>query len=194
MIRRHYWFLLGFLLALAAGWGAFPLALYRSEPQPLQFSHHTHTGETLGLDCADCHGFDSDGRFQGIPSTERCSECHSVALGTSADEQRLVSEYAEQARGIPWKVYARQPDNVWFPHAAHVLRGELSCDVCHGLHGQSASLREVQTNRLSGYSRDVWGARIGGSLWGPPQGMKMDRCIACHAEHGRTEGCIACHR
>jgi hypothetical protein len=194
MTRGHRWFFLGSVLALAAGWGAFPLALYRSEQQPLQFSHRTHTGESLGLECAYCHGFQDDGRFTGIPETARCIECHASMLGQTEEERLLVTEYTEPGRAIPWRIYARQPDNVWFPHAAHVLRAELPCSSCHGDHGESETLQPLETNRISGYSRNVWGPRIGGSFWGPPQGMKMDRCITCHEQQGRHDGCIACHR
>jgi hypothetical protein len=194
MRSGHRWFLPGVVLALVAGWGAFPLALYRCETQPLQFNHRAHTGESLGLSCSDCHGFNDDGTFTGIPKTERCAECHSSMLTESEDERRLIAEYIAPGREIPWKVYARQPDNVWFPHSPHVLRAQLSCQVCHGPHGESTTLRALERNRISGYSRDIWGASIGGSLWGRAQGMKMDRCIACHRDRGDTDGCIACHR
>ena len=188
------WFLLGFVLALGAGWGVFPLTLYRAEEQPLQFSHRTHTGESLGLACTDCHALDEEGTFVGLPSTQRCLECHSTSLGESQEEGRFLTSYGETEEEIPWKVYARQPDNVWFPHAPHLLGAELECSECHGQHGDSQGLRALEVNRISGYSRDIWGPRLGGALWGPPQGMKMDRCIDCHAKRGGPEGCIACHR
>ena len=40
--------------------------------QPLQFSHVAHKGDDVGLKCEDCHVFDKDGRFFGIPSIEKC--------------------------------------------------------------------------------------------------------------------------
>ncbi len=86
-------------------------------------------------------------------------------------------------RPIPWRVYARQPDNVHFPHAVHVKRAGLACARCHGPHGTTDALRPFEQNRVSGYSRDVG------------RGMKMSDCEDCHARHGRAHtSCLACHR
>ena len=49
-------------------------------------------------------------------------------------------------------------------------------------------------NRLSGYSRDIWGpsiARVGRKDW---QGMKMSDCIQCHRAGGRESACLDCHK
>jgi hypothetical protein len=48
--------------------------------------------------------------------------------------------------------------------------------------------------RISGYSRDIWGPSISGIPSEPWQGMKMDRCIRCHTEQNRVDGCVACHK
>ncbi len=187
-------FLAGALLMLAAGWIAFPLTLYRSIDQPLQFSHKIHTGESVGLTCETCHTFDSEGRFNGVPSLEQCAGCHASQLGTTDEEKKLVDEYVSRNREIPWLVYARQPDNVFFPHLQHVRQGAIPCERCHGPHGSSDRLRPLQVNRISGYSRDIWGesiSRLGAQPW---EGMKMDDCIGCHAQQGRSDGCIECHK
>ena len=52
----------------------------------------------------------------------------------------------------------------------------------------------VEVNRISGYSRDIWGPSISGIPSEPWQGMKMDRCVRCHAEQNRVDGCVACHK
>ena len=187
-------FLSGAIAALVVGWFLFPLALYRSEAQPMNFNHDIHTREETGMSCDMCHEFAPDGRFKGIPVIAKCAECHSTAIGASANEKRLVDDFITPNREIPWKVYSRQPDNAYFSHATHVTQGKIECPVCHGPHGVDSTLRPYQVNRISGYSRDVWGPNISGFPSEPWQGMKMDRCVRCHAEQDRVDGCVACHK
>ena len=187
-------FAAGLTAALAAGWFLFPLALYKSTEQPLQFSHKVHTGETAGLPCEECHSFSADGRFSGIPTIEKCAGCHSQTLGNSPDEKRMVEEYIAPNREIPWLVYSRQPENVYFSHAQHVKLANITCDQCHRDHGSTEHLRPYQENRISGYSRDIWGQNISGIHSNPGEGMKMDDCSNCHKTHQVAESCIDCHK
>lgn len=192
--RGAMMFLIGLFSALAVGWLGFPALLYRNIEQPLQFSHIVHTGENVGMACADCHTSSEDGHFTGIPAVAKCAECHSAVLGETENEKQLVEEYVTPNREIPWLVYARQPENVHFSHAPHVQLAELTCERCHGPHGGSASLRPLQRNRISGYSRDIWGpsmTRLGNAPW---QGMKMDDCSRCHHERNVQESCMDCHK
>lgn len=187
-------FIAGIAFGLFLGWYAFPAALYTSHEQPLHFSHLTHTGEKAGMACEDCHATLDNGRFQGIPAIAKCAECHESPLGESESEKQLVEEYISQQKEIPWLVYSRQPDNAYFSHAPHTVRGELACESCHGPHGTSEVLRPHQVNRISGYSRDIWGASISGFSTEPWVGMKMDKCVRCHGDNGRRDGCITCHK
>ena len=111
MFRTAIFVLAGMAAALATGWYAFPRALYRSAPQPFQFSHRVHTGEQAGMKCEDCHTLRADGTFTGIPQLEKCSGCHSAPMGTTADEKLFVERYVNANREVPWMVYSRQPDN-----------------------------------------------------------------------------------
>lgn len=195
MTRRGFGFCAGgFGLALAIGWLLFPALLYKREAQPLQFSHLVHTGDKAGMSCGDCHTVGEDGRFEGIPSMDKCGTCHSSQLGESEAEKVLVDDYIGPGKPIPWLVYLRQPDNAYFPHGIHMSDGTLKCEQCHGQHGKSESLRAREVNRISGYSRDVWGRNMSGISLDGEQGMKMDRCIRCHARLEKREGCIACHK
>lgn len=185
---------LGLVTALAFGWIAFPKALYRQIDQPMQFSHKTHTGETVGMACEDCHSFDENGRFAGVPGIETCIPCHSEMTGTSPQEKILVEQYVAKNREVPWLVYSQQPENVFFSHASHVKLAGIKCERCHGPHGSTASLRPYQQNRLSTYSRDIWGqsiARVRTAEW---DGMKMTDCSGCHHERGVEESCLTCHK
>ena len=179
MTRRTLaFFVAGLAFALAFGWLGFPRLLFARAEQPLRFSHRTHAA--AGLGCADCHPIGEDGRFAGIPGIENCAGCHAEPQGSSADEKRLVEEFVTPGREIPWRVYSRQPENVRFPHAVHVKRGEIGCERCHGTHGESDALPVHETNRITGYSRDL---------------TKMSACESCHAGHfPQRTACLACHK
>jgi hypothetical protein len=187
-------FLVGFAAALVVGWIILPQLLYRSERQPLAFSHKIHTGDSGGMSCDNCHVFDEEGRFEGIPAIAKCTECHSSPIGESANEKILVNDFVTPNKEINWHVYARQPDNAYFSHAAHVKLAGLSCDECHGSHGTSETLRDYQEDRISGYSRDITGRNILASSKTPSEKMTMDSCIRCHEKNGNRFGCIQCHK
>lgn len=182
----------GVSLALLIGWVVFPQMLYSSQAQPVDFSHEVHL-EQAGLNCKACHYLRSDGSFAGRPSLENCVECHSTPLSKDQREQRLISEYIEQDKEIPWLSYASQPDHVFFSHAAHSLERCNTChqftDVklcarCHQDMSASAELPAYAENRITGYSRDV---------------MTMRACESCHALPGHapttaSNNCAVCHK
>ncbi|MCP4678165.1 MAG: cytochrome c3 family protein [Deltaproteobacteria bacterium] len=186
--------LVGLGAALAFGYGALPTFLYETAEQPLEFSHAIHMGEEGGMSCEDCHGFRADGSFVGIPPTSACADCHAEPMGESAAEKSLVENYLGPGKEIPWLVYSRQPDNVFFPHAAHVKIGKIECTHCHGDHGKTDKLRSHQRNKLTGYSRDIWGSSITGLKTNSFDRMKMDDCVACHDEHDVDDSCLMCHK
>ena len=184
-------FAVGLVPALAAGWLLFPRLLYKTEAQPLPFNHKVHTEGGMG--CTDCHATAENGRFTGLPTTEACAGCH-AEKGDNAGINALVASYVEPGREVPWLVHARQPDNVYFPHAPHVTGDKLACARCHGPHGASTATRTYAVNRLSGYSRDIWGPSIARVGRKDGQGMKMSDCIDCHRAGGRESACLDCHK
>lgn len=185
---------LGLAIALLCGWIALPFALYRQVEQPMQFNHQMHVGDAVGMSCEDCHSFDDTGRFAGIPAVASCEPCHAEPVGESPDEAMLARDYVQANREVEWLVYSRQPDNVFFPHAPHVKLAELSCERCHGAHGTSESLRVYEQNRISTYSRDIWGRSNSRLRRAEHEGMKMSDCTRCHEEHGVRESCLSCHK
>ncbi|HKI84601.1 MAG TPA: menaquinone reductase multiheme cytochrome c subunit QrcA [Candidatus Krumholzibacteria bacterium] len=187
-------FAVGAAAALLLGWLVFPSFLYERIDQPLHFSHALHTSDSVGLSCSDCHGFDDEGRFAGIPVTRVCADCHEEMVTDSEFERRLVEDYVTADREIVWKIYARQPENVYFPHASHVVLAEIDCARCHGDHGASEALRPLERNRLSGYSRDIWGTSVSRFAASDSPRMKMGDCCACHRQSKVTTGCLDCHR
>lgn len=186
---------LGFVIALAGGWMAYPRVMYARAEQPIQFSHKVHTGEAVGMSCQDCHVLDEHGKFSGVPRLENCAGCHTEPQGKTAEEKRFVEEYVAKDREVAWHVYARQPENAYFPHAPHVTLAKIACERCHGPHGSSDTLRPFEQNRLSSYARDVEGYAL--VSWKPEpwrQGMKMDDCSGCHHERGVGQSCLTCHK
>jgi hypothetical protein len=185
----------GFAVMLAAGWIGLPVVLYSRTAQPLQFNHRVHTDKAKGnMACADCHALRADGSFAGIPRIVSCAACHAEPIGSSAAEKRLVAEYVKPGHEVPWLVYSRQPVNARFSHAIHVTRAKLACKTCHGDHGRSEGLRDYEQNRISGYSRDIWGRNLARVGLSPGDGMKMSDCESCHRERGVVAGCLGCHR
>src|SRR5690349_10299551 len=123
-------FVVGFGAALAAGWGAFPRALYQKKAQPVEFRHKTHAAKSGTSQCQDCHAIREDGTFAGIPGTQSCAGCHAEPMGATPAEAVLVNSFVKPHRETPWLVYAGQPANVRFSHAIHVQRGKLECVRC----------------------------------------------------------------
>jgi hypothetical protein len=106
----------------------------------------------------------------------------------------MVEKYVKPEKEVPWLVYARQPANVRFSHAIHTKRAGLKCERCHGEDGKSDAMRVYEENRISGYSRDIWGKSISRLRKASNEGMKMDDCESCHAQRGFKTGCLGCHR
>ena len=201
-------FMGGLVTSLIIGWIVYPMALYSSQPQPINFSHAVHMnpekvdgveGDTAIEKCLFCHGFRDDGTFAGIPRLEKCMECHDdpeSPFGESPDEKKFLTEYVANEMEIPWLYYSRQPDCVYFSHIAHVKMGNQDCRTCHGDHANTHQLPKYKKNRLTGYSINIWGNFIGGYKINTWDRMKMDDCAECHTQKGHEENnaCFVCHK
>ena len=193
--KADWWlFVVGFVVAAAFGWVITPVLIYAEKPQPMQFSHKVH-GENgdAGKTCEECHGFREDGSFAGIPSVQSCKECHEDVMGETPDEKVLVENYVKGDKPIKWQIYYKQPPCVFFSHAVHVKSAGFECTRCHGDHGTSEKMPPYQENRLTGYSRNIWGWNISGFA-DPPNRMKMDDCADCHRDNGIRDACFVCHK
>ncbi len=174
-------FIAGLIISLLIGWVIFPKLLYSQKKQPIDFNHAFHMQE-VDNGCESCHFFRDDGSFAGVPKNEQCISCHEEVLGESPNETILVEEYISKDREVPWLIYSKQPDCVFFSHAAHVKMADMECSTCHGPVGESTHLKDYEENRISGYSRDIWGNAISGLKKHSWDRMKMDDCAACHKE------------
>ncbi len=193
-------FILGLVASLVVGWVIFPKLLYSSKEQPIHYDHAKHN-ELVDDGCESCHYFREDGTFSGVPKLAQCIDCHEEVNGESPEEEKFVREYVEKGREVPWLVYSRQPDCVFFSHVAHVKMGKMDCVTCHGHIGESEELKPYQENRISGYSRDIWGYNIAGFKRNSWDRMKMDDCSECHQRENVNQnsvqtlkgGCFVCH-
>jgi menaquinone reductase, multiheme cytochrome c subunit len=192
--RNTIVFALGLTTALVAGWVIFPWVLYVHRQQPLEFLHKTHAEKSGIADCNECHALREDGTFAGIPTMEKCAGCHSERIGQSNAEATLVNNFIKPGHETPWLVYARQPANVWFSHAIHVKRAGLVCMECHSTYGESDQVRVYEVNRISGYSRDIWGHSMSRLRRASQEGMKMSDCEDCHRRRQVEVGCLGCHQ
>jgi hypothetical protein len=79
---------------------------------------------------------------------------------------------------------------------------QMECDTCHGPIGESENLKVYEENRISGYSRDIWGRNIAGFKRNSWDRMKMDDCADCHRKEDVNQnsvqtlrgGCFVCHK
>lgn len=194
-------FILGLIASLLVGWVLFPKLLYSQKEQPVAFSHALHN-DLVDNGCQSCHYFRADGSFAGAPTLAECITCHDEQIGVSPEERYFVENYVARGVEVPWLVYARQPDCVFFSHAAHVLNAGMECRTCHGDIGKSDHLPVYEENRISGYSRNIWGQNISGIKTNTWDRMKMSDCAACHAEakpnpgsvQTLKDGCFVCHK
>jgi len=203
-------FLIGLIAALIVGWVIFPAVLYSKQAQPMNFNHALHLnpdkvdgieGDTKEEKCFHCHTFREDGTFAGIPKLEKCVECHDdpeSPLGETPEEKDFMTRYVAAEKEVPWLVYSKQPDCVYFSHIAHVNMAKIACDTCHGEFADNENLPLYYENRLTGYSRNIWGKHISGFYWNkkPSDRMKMDDCAECHTQMGQEQNnaCFVCHK
>ncbi|MCF8044924.1 MAG: cytochrome c family protein [Desulfarculaceae bacterium] len=187
-------FLVAFVVVFLSGWLLFPKLLYSEKEQPFNFNHDLHVYE-MGS-CEACHFLREDGSFSGIPDLYSCTQCHyEEPMGMTEDEKIFCEEYVAKGKEVPWLVYSKQPDNVFFSHAAHTEGAGMECKTCHGSIGQSKELPTYEENRLTGYSRDIWGDNIWGIDKNSRDSMKMDDCAECHEEETGSKGaCFQCHK
>lgn len=194
-------FVLGLAASLLLGWVVFPRLLYSQKKQPVDFNHVLHMAE-VDEGCESCHFFRTDGTFAGVPKLAQCIDCHEEVMGESEDEAVFVEQYVAKDREVPWLIYSRQPDCVFFSHAAHVIKGKMACETCHGDIGTSENLKVYEENRITGYSRDIWGKNIAGFKRNTWDRMKMDDCSECHQKENVMQtsvqtqkgGCFVCHQ
>ncbi len=186
-------FLIGIALSFAIGWILFPKLLYSKKMQPIDFNHALHTNLAGG--CESCHFFRDDGTFSGVPKLAQCTDCHEEVQGSNPEEKKFVDNYVSKYKEVSWLINSKQPNCVFFSHAAHVKKEKMACETCHGDVGESEHTASYEENRITGYSRAIWGKNIAGIKTYTWDRMKMDDCGECHKkETGDKGSCFQCHK
>jgi Cytochrome c7 and related cytochrome c len=164
---------------LCVGWYTQPDRFVRGyQPaQPIPYSHQLHAG-TLRIPCLYCHSGALKSRVAGIPTVDKCMNCHKVTRVDRPDIKRLTA-INNSGEPLRWERIHSLPDHVYFDHRPHVHAGIL-CQTCHG---------EVQTMQVV-YQY---------------MSMRMGNCLGCHRSPQDAlpadskiargpENCYACHR
>lgn len=166
-------------IVLCVGWYTQPDRLVRGyQPQqPIPYSHKLHAG-ILKVPCLYCHSGALKSRQAGVPSVEKCMNCHKVTKTDSPDIKRLVAVYTS-GEPLGWKRIHSLPDHVYFDHRPHV-NARILCQTCHG---------EVQTMNVVYQYMSTRMSNCLGCHRGPKDALPADSKIL-----KGPENCYACHR
>ncbi|HEB26692.1 MAG TPA: menaquinol oxidoreductase [Porticoccus sp.] len=118
--------------------------------QPINFSHRTHAGEN-DIPCQYCHIYARRSISAGVPSVNKCVNCHKSMIRTHAEITKLF-EYWQAREPIPWIKVHDLPDFVYFPHKRHIAAG-VDCSACHGQVATMARVTKVASLQM-GWCRD----------------------------------------
>lgn len=164
---------------LGVGWYTQPDRFERGyQPtQPIPYSHQLHAG-VLRITCLYCHSGALKSRVAGIPSVDKCMNCHKVTRVDRPDIKKLAAIYASGGP-LQWERIHTLPDHVYFDHRPHVSSGIL-CQTCHG---------EVQTMQVVYQNMSMRMGNCLGCHRSPHDALPADSKIAKGPEH-----CFACHR
>jgi len=66
--------------------------------------------------------------------------------------------------------------------------------VCHGEIAQGDRPPIYQENRITKYSRNIWGRNLSGLSKNSWDAMKMSDCGDCHDEQSASTACFVCHK
>ncbi len=155
----------------------------KAPDQPIDYSHQIHAGK-LNLECTFCHDMANKSYYAGVPSVQRCMECH-INVKTDSEEVQKIHKYWNEKKPIPWnRVHRiRIRDYVYFSHERHVNAEEakvnnpnfdagepgIACEACHGEVKVMEKVRAVSS-------------------------LKMGWCVSCHRANEAPTDCLICHK
>jgi len=156
--------------------------------QPIKFSHKLHV-DGLGMDCRYCHTAAEKGRHAGIPSTDTCMNCHSVAA-TDRPEIQKLKQYFDTGEPIPWVRLHKTPDFVYFNHSVHLAAG-FDCAQCHGDVAQMDVVQRVKPLSM-GWCLECHRTPTEQIVFTKGQGGEKSAQLV--RKHAGGQHCSACHR
>jgi len=167
------------LTVISVGWRTQPDRFSRGyQPvQPIAFSHQLHPG-VLRIQCLYCHSGALKSRIAGIPTVEKCMNCHKVTRVDRPEIKKLTAIY-NSGKPIEWRRIHSMPDHVFFDHRPHVNAG-IICQTCHG---------EVQTMNVVYQNMSMRMGNCLGCHRDPKDALPKNSKIAAGPDH-----CYGCHR
>lgn len=148
-----------------SGDAAAPAVILSEDTQPLAFSHQVHVSDNA-IPCQLCHSSARRGPVAGIPSVQRCVQCHRTIASNQPEIQKLMTSW-EAGEPIRWLRVHDLPDYVRFTHKRHVRAG-VECQTCHGNVGAMNAAEQVAP-------------------------LTMGWCLDCHQERDAPRDCLVCH-
>ncbi|GIV82885.1 MAG: cytochrome c3 family protein [Armatimonadota bacterium] len=161
-VYAYFALFLAIIVALGSYWNY----LYATPEQPIAFPHKTHV-QVVNLKCENCHLYTDKGRQAGIPSVQKCMECHQ-AVKTESPEIQKLTKYWEENREIEWAQIHKVPEYVYFSHKRHVTKG-IPCETCHGQIGYEMVVHKAKS-------------------------LSMGFCVTCHRQNNAPVDCYTCHK
>jgi hypothetical protein len=137
-----------------------------TQNQPIAFSHIIHANE-LSIECNFCHEYIDKSKIAGIPSVQKCMECHEDVAGEK-EEIKKLTKYWKDKKPIPWIKVHNLPDHVYFTHKRHIKKN-IDCSACHG---------DVKNMTIAKQVRS----------------LKMGWCVKCHKKNNAPIDCLTCHK
>ena len=163
----------------SVGWLTQPDRFVRGyEPeQPIPYAHKLHAG-VLKIPCLYCHSNALKSRQAGIPTVEKCMNCHKVTKVDSIPIKQLTAIFSS-GEPMKWQRIHLLPAYVYFDHRPH-RNADILCQTCH----DEVENMEMVSQRMS---------------------LRMANCLGCHRNPyealpiGSTitkgpEHCNTCHR
>jgi hypothetical protein len=155
----------------------------KAPEQPIAFSHQTHVGK-LNLECLFCHEWADKSYYAGVPTVQKCMECH-VNVKVDDPEVKKLHQYWNNKEPIPWnRVHRiRQRNYIYLSHERHVNAekapvNNINADLgepgiaCESCHGEMAAMEKVRA----------------------VSSLKMGWCVECHRANEASVDCLICHQ
>src|SRR5450755_768566 len=153
------------LLLLGLGASVFAQATQPARPQPIPFSHKTHSKYIER--CVFCHQVQPSDGGMSLPSEAKCMQCHR-AIAIKSPAIQTLARYFQEKKSIPWVSIYELQDYVYFSHETHASKSKIGCANCHGPVAE----------------RDVIAIE---------KPISMVACMDCHRSSGAPLNCNTCH-
>ena len=161
------------LVAIFIGLNILVISVGASSPppvqQPIAFNHKAMVSK--GVSCLFCHSGAIHSETAGIPSVQKCMDCHKTVARDKPEVAKLIEDWNQQ-KTIPWVRVITLPRFVHFSHQVHVAGAGINCENCHGDVGQMTVYQQTFQ-------------------------MNMGWCLDCHKKQPNAQelsSCETCHK